>query len=133
MTFGEKLVKARKAKGWKQKELAELLGITSQAVSIWETCKSSPTLKTMQKLARVLEVPPAELYPDMSPSDSAAEHEPAAGHGSAAANFNEALRKYIIQCVEAMDDRKALLELASDVERVMSILAEEEAKAECDW
>ena len=55
------------------------------------------------------------------------------GHGSAAANFNEALRQYIIHCVEAMDDRKALLELASDVERVMSMLAEEEAKAECDW
>ena len=127
MNFGEKLAQLRKARGLNQAQLAELLDISPQSISQWETCRRSPTLKTMQRMARVLDVPPTELYPDRFPSDSAA------GHGSAAANFNEALRQYIIHCVETMDDRKALLELASDVERVMSMLAEEEAKAECDW
>ena len=132
MTFGEKLAQVRKERGLKQKQLAELLDISPQVISQWETCRRSPTLKTIQKMARVLDVPPTELYPDMSSSDSTAVQEPAAGHGSAAANFNEALRQYIIQCVEAMDDRKALLELASDVERVLRALAEEEAEAELD-
>lgn len=126
MTFGEKLVQARKAKGLKQKQLAELLDITSQAVSQWERDICSPTLKTMQRMARVLDVPPTELYPDRFQSDSAA------GQEQAAANFNEYLRQHIIKCVEVLDDRIALLEITSDVESVLSELAEKEAEAECD-
>lgn len=133
MTSGEKIIRARKACGLTQQSLAAKIGTSQQAVHQFESDKTSPTVRTLKKIADALYVPIGELVPDAVSSESVEMSKPAAGHGSAAANFNEALRQYIIHCVEAMDDRKALLELASDVERVMSMLAEEEAKAECDW
>lgn len=127
MTSGEKIKQFRKAKRITQHELGVKCGMLDSAIGRIENSKGIPRNDTLTKIAAALNVPLEELYPDESPNKAAA------GRGSAAANFNEALRQYIIQCVEAMDDRKALLELASDVERVMSMLAEEEAKAECDW
>lgn len=35
--FGEKVAEYRKKKGYTQKELAELLGVSNKAVSKWET------------------------------------------------------------------------------------------------
>lgn len=36
MTFGEKLQKLRKAKGWTQEDLAAQISISRQALSKWE-------------------------------------------------------------------------------------------------
>lgn len=41
-------------------------------------------------------------------------------------NFNEVLRQHIIECVKNIDDRQALLRIASYVERTLDILAEKE-------
>lgn len=35
--LGERLCECRKAKGWSQKELAALIGVSNKAVSKWET------------------------------------------------------------------------------------------------
>ncbi len=36
MTMGEKMQKLRKQKNWSQETLAEKLGVSRQAVSLWE-------------------------------------------------------------------------------------------------
>ena len=130
MTLGEKILQARKDNGWSQAKLAELVDVKQQAVFRWERGITTPTLKTLRRIAYVTDVPFEELCSDSFSNDSAAESKPAAGQEQAAANFNEYLRKYIIDCVIALDDRKALLEIASDVERVLSALAKKEAEAE---
>lgn len=37
MTFGEKLYRLRKEKGWTQERLAEQIGVSRQALSKWES------------------------------------------------------------------------------------------------
>ena len=47
-------------------------------------------------------------------------------------NFNEVLRQHIIECVKNIDDRQALLRIASYVERTLEVLAEEESETPCE-
>ena len=49
--FGEKLKELRKSKKITQVDLAEMLGITQQAVGKWETSRSEPDQKTLVQLA----------------------------------------------------------------------------------
>lgn len=42
MTLGEKILNMRKARSWSQEELAELIGVTRQAVSRWESDSAKP-------------------------------------------------------------------------------------------
>ncbi len=55
--FNEKLKAARKQKGLSQTELGKLLGVQAQTVGRWETGKSKPNLKTINKLCEVLNIP----------------------------------------------------------------------------
>ena len=50
------LIKLRKEKGLTQKELAEMTGNKQQVISRIEKHESSPTLKTLCSLAKVLDV-----------------------------------------------------------------------------
>ena len=54
MEFSERLICARKAKGLSQETLAEILGISRQAVSKWETGESKPDLDNLISLCKVL-------------------------------------------------------------------------------
>lgn len=47
-------------------------------------------------------------------------------------NFNEVLRQHIIECIKNIDDRQALLRIASYVERTLEILAEKESETPCE-
>ena len=47
-------------------------------------------------------------------------------------NFNEVLRQHIIECIKNIDDRQALLRIASYVERTLEILAEKENEPSCE-
>ena len=42
MTFGEKLQKLRKARGWTQEELAQQAGVSRQSLSQWESDAAMP-------------------------------------------------------------------------------------------
>ncbi|MBQ7330826.1 MAG: helix-turn-helix transcriptional regulator [Oscillospiraceae bacterium] len=56
MTFTDRLIAARKAKGLSQEALAEALGLSRQAVSKWETGESKPDLDNLIGLCRHLQL-----------------------------------------------------------------------------
>lgn len=47
-------------------------------------------------------------------------------------NFNEVLRQHIIECIKNIDDRQALLRIASYVKRTLEVLAEKESETPCE-
>lgn len=61
-TFGEKLRELRKNRGLSQSQLAEQVGVTSQAVSKWETDTSTPELTMLPVLASLFGVQIDDLF-----------------------------------------------------------------------
>lgn len=59
--FGEKVAEYRKKKGYTQKELAELLGVSNKAVSKWETGNSLPDISLLTPISEVLDIKVSEL------------------------------------------------------------------------
>ena len=59
--FALKIKKARKERGWTQKELAERLQITDKAVSKWERALSMPDIELLGPISKELDIPLAEL------------------------------------------------------------------------
>lgn len=53
-TLGQRIALLRKQKGLKQDALAELLGISPQAVSKWENDQTCPDISLLPKLAELL-------------------------------------------------------------------------------
>lgn len=87
-TLGKRISTNRKRLGLTQDRLAELLGITAQAVSKWENDQSCPDITMLPRLAEVFgistdellglekkEVHIAELIADQKPEDDAQEPE----------------------------------------------------------
>lgn len=60
-TIGNRIAKFRKAKGMTQEDLANQLGVSSQAVSKWENDASCPDISLLPQLCRVLGVTTDEL------------------------------------------------------------------------
>lgn len=60
--LGQKVQKLRKALGYTQEELAEKLHISRTHMGHIEQGRKSPSLKLMEKLARVLKVSVSELF-----------------------------------------------------------------------
>lgn len=60
--FGEKIIHLRKKKGLTQDSLAEMLGVTPQAVSKWERGESMPDVSLLPVLARIFEVSIDSLF-----------------------------------------------------------------------
>lgn len=61
MNIGEKIYELRKAKGLSQGELADMLEVSRQSVSKWETCAAVPELDKLIKLCDVFDVSLDEL------------------------------------------------------------------------
>lgn len=61
MTIGENIRKYRKAKGYTQRELANLLNVKISAVSAWEIGRNQPLMDNVEKLAHVLGVQKSDL------------------------------------------------------------------------
>ena len=62
MNVGENIKKYRKQKGMTQKDLAEAIGVSVQAISKWECDTSYPDIITVQALSKVLGVSVTELF-----------------------------------------------------------------------
>lgn len=60
-TIGNRIQKFRKEKGMTQEELAEKLGLSSQAVSKWENDASCPDIALLPQLCKLLGVTADEL------------------------------------------------------------------------
>ena len=56
MSFADKLIQLRKAKGLSQEDLADSLGVSRQAVSRWEQGNTFPDLPNLQKIVKVFGV-----------------------------------------------------------------------------
>lgn len=56
MTFGERIIEARKAKGFSQKALADALGVTPMRMSHWENDKREPSIDYIKRLVKILGV-----------------------------------------------------------------------------
>lgn len=64
MSFGARLKAARNSKGLTQEQLAEAVGMTRASVCAYENGRQkSPSLRTLRKLADVLEVDVSSLVP----------------------------------------------------------------------
>ncbi len=61
MYFNEKLISLRRAKGLSQEQLANLIDVSRQAVSKWETAESQPDLAKLILISNIFEVSLDEL------------------------------------------------------------------------
>ena len=62
MTIGENIADLRKKKGWTQAEFGEMLGVSNQAVSKWESGMSMPDIMLLPHIAEVFECSIDELF-----------------------------------------------------------------------
>ena len=60
-TLGKRIALYRKEKGMKQDELAEMLGVSPQAVSKWENDQTCPDISLLPQLSKILGVTVDEL------------------------------------------------------------------------
>lgn len=60
-----KLIELRNAKGWKQKEVAEMLGITDSYYGMIENGLRNPTIKLGLRIAGVFGVSIEEIFFDL--------------------------------------------------------------------
>ena len=61
MTIGEKITIERKKLNYSQEKLSDILGITRQTLSNWESDITSPDLKQSKKLCEIFEISMDEL------------------------------------------------------------------------
>ena len=61
-TIGNKIKELRRSKGMSQKDIADKLGVTSQAVSKWENGKNLPDMMMLSRIADILQVSCDELH-----------------------------------------------------------------------
>ena len=71
-TFAEMLRRLREREGWTQKELAQRLGISGSAISMYERGAREPDFKTLQTVADVFGVSAGSLL-DEGPKKEASE------------------------------------------------------------
>ncbi|MCD8381708.1 MAG: helix-turn-helix domain-containing protein [Clostridiales bacterium] len=70
MTFGDKILKLRKEKGLSQDALAELLGVSRQAISKWELGEAMPDISNIIQLSQFFHVSLDFLMNDECTSDA---------------------------------------------------------------
>ena len=59
--LGKKIADARRHMGLTQNALATRVGVTAQAVSKWETCRSCPDIAILDEIADILGISLFEL------------------------------------------------------------------------
>ncbi|MBP1918755.1 helix-turn-helix domain-containing protein [Youngiibacter multivorans] len=69
MMIGENIQKLRKESGLSQEDLAEMLGVSRQAVSKWESDAAQPTMVNIIALAKAFDVSIGSLFGDGSEND----------------------------------------------------------------
>ena len=85
MSLGQTICRLRTKKGYSQSELAEMLGVSRQSVSKWETDASAPDMDNLVRLHEILEVSLDELIlgqapPPPAPAPAAPQGQRMPGH-----------------------------------------------------
>jgi transcriptional regulator with XRE-family HTH domain len=62
-SVGEEVKRLRQAKGWTQEQLAVYAGSSQPTVNLLEAGKRNPSVSTLEKLARALEIEVVDLFP----------------------------------------------------------------------
>ena len=62
MSIGQNIKKYRKEKGYTQRELADLIGVSVQAISKWETDSGAPDISQVVPLASALDISTDALF-----------------------------------------------------------------------
>ncbi len=73
MILADKIINERKKNGWSQEELAEMLSVSRQSVSKWESAQAVPDLNRIIKMAEIFGVSTDYLLKDELESDINAE------------------------------------------------------------
>lgn len=60
--LGKRIKELRKARGITQEQLAEMLGIGTPNISYIENGKFAPSIENFEKLSKIFDVEPYELY-----------------------------------------------------------------------
>lgn len=68
--FAERLKKLRKEQGYTQQQLANLLGYSKSAISMYENGEREPELSVIQKIANILDVDTGELVGNVIHAES---------------------------------------------------------------
>lgn len=108
--LGQKLRKLRKEQNLTQLELAQQVGITNGQVSTIERGVSSPSLATLHRIARALNVPMNEFFEDDRQREVELLRK---GHGRKVANDNE---KVSIEVILARSNKGAFNVLYMELE-----------------
>lgn len=64
MLIGDKIRELRAKKGISQQELAQIVGVSDQAISAWENNRKKPRMGAVEKLAAYFNVPKSYLIED---------------------------------------------------------------------
>lgn len=68
MEMGKLIRQARKNAGLMQAELAERVGISINSVRLYESCRLTPKVETLRKVANACGVPLSYFIPDLEPT-----------------------------------------------------------------
>lgn len=106
MILADKIINERKKNGWSQEELADMLGVSRQSVSKWESAQSIPDLQKILKMAEVFNVSTDYLLKeDMEPDQDTAP----ASYNEAQDTYSPLRRVSMEEATEYIALRKAVL------------------------
>lgn len=108
MTFGEKLQKLRKGKGWTQEQLAAQISISRQALSKWELGTAIPDTENVVQISKLFHVSTDYLLNDEYESD---EDLPAvhASNQKVSNLYNNKIRIIIGACISGISTLSILI------------------------
>ena len=89
-TIGEQIQAARKDKGMTQETLAEIMNVSRQAVSHWETNRTMPDAETLIRLSKTLEYSFGMISPDQTPVTASEDKQEDATPESPVSSISEA-------------------------------------------
>ena len=122
-TIGNRIAKYRKEKGLTQEGLANLMGVSSQAVSKWETDASCPDISDLPQLCKILGITTDELLG----RNKEKKYAMIAAPTRELADKTQALaEKYGMETLRRFDDFAEALEAANDDARVSCLLVSSE-------
>ena len=109
MSIGENIYEYRKAKNMTQAELGDVLGVSNQTVSKWETGLSMPDVMLLPDIARALGVTLDALYGIESPKPAdrctCADEFPAAAYEEMLRYFVRSTKPYFTNMGTSVEDR----------------------------